>query len=294
MERRPETDTDTESSIAISQRPLFAFVHIEKAAGTSLIHILRRAFFLRYFDVSPVYPGPHKFLKANDLQALLRIYPWTRCIGGHSVVPFSDLDSAFPNLRYITLFREPCARYISQYIYWRDKLGWEISFEEFLDRKDAQNVQTKRIVGRSRPEQAIERLEERFTLVGTVEEFPSFLSALERETRRRGLASLVMRRNVSSKTGEAKELLERYRDRILEANSADLIVYKHVQTTLAPSLDSEAVNSRTAAVQRKSRDWRLLVDYLLRKIWLQPATAALRLSNGLGPRDAYGRIQQDE
>jgi hypothetical protein len=294
MERRSKTETITESSVAISQRPLFAFVHIEKAAGTSLIHILRRAFFLRYFDVSPVYPGPHKFLKANDLQTLLRIYPWTRCIGGHSVVPFSDLDSVFPNLRYITLFREPCARYISQYIYWRDKLSWEISFEEFLDRKDAQNVQTKRIVGRSRPEQAIERLEERFAVVGTVEEFPSFLSALERETGRRGLASLVMRRNVSSKTGEAKDLLERYRDRILEANFADLIVYKHVQTRLAPSLDSEAVNSRTAAVQRKSRDWRLLVDYLLRKIWLQPATAALRLSNGLGSRDAYGRVQRDE
>jgi len=295
MDRRSETAANLQSSIAVSERPLFAFVHIEKSAGQSLIHVLRRAFFLRYFDVSPVYPGPHKFLKAKDLQALLRLYPWTRCIGGHSVVPFSDLESAFPNIRYITLFREPCARYISQYIYWRDKLGWEISFEEFLARKDAQNVQTKRIVGRSRPEQAIERLDERFALVGTVEAFPSFLSALERETGRKGLASLVMRRNVSSKTDEAKELLERYRDRILEANFADLSVYEHVRTRLAPSLASEAANSQATAAQRESaRDWRLLVDYLLRKIWLQPATAALRISNGLGPRGTYGQARRDE
>jgi hypothetical protein len=280
---------------ALSGRPLFAFVHIEKAAGTSLIHVLRRAFFLRYFDVAPVYPGPHKFLKAKDLRALLRVYPWTRCIGGHSVVPFSDLDSAFPSLRYITLFREPCARYVSQYIFWRDKMGWDISFEQFLERKDAQNVQTKRIVGRSRAEQAKEVLAERFALVGTVEAFPKFLSALEQVTGREGLGSLVMRRNVSSKTDEAQELHERYRDRILENNYADLPVYEFVRTALAPRIDSESASSRPAEAHRNpSRDWRLLTDYAIRKIWLQPATAALRLSNGLGARGTYGQVRRDK
>jgi len=295
MDRWPETETDKESSIAVSERTLYAFVHIEKAAGTSLIHVLRRAFFLTYFDVSPVYPGPHKFLKAKDLRALLRLYPWTKCIGGHSVVPFSDLGSAFPNLRYITLFREPCARYVSQYIYWRDKLGWEISFEEFLDRKDAQNVQTKRIVGRSQAEQAKEVLEEHFALVGTVEEFPNFLQALERRTGRKGLASVVMRRNVSSRTDEASELLERYDERIRGANSADLSVYEFVQTSLAPRPESEPADLQVTRTQRKpSRDWRLLVDYLVRKIWLQPATAMLRISNGLGARGTYGRANRDK
>ena len=61
-------------------------------------------------------------------------------------------------------------------------MGWDISFEQFLERKDAQNVQTKRIVGRSHPEQAKKVLEERFALVGTVEEFPNFLTALEQVT----------------------------------------------------------------------------------------------------------------
>ena len=295
MESRPEANSDAQLNMAVCDRPLFAFVHIEKAAGTSLIHVLRRAFFLRYFDVTPVYPGPHKFLKAKDLRALLKVYPFTRCIGGHSVVPFSDLDSAFPNMRYITLFREPCARYVSQYIYWRDRQGWEISFEEFLERKDAQNVQTKRIVGRSWPDQAIEKLEERFALVGTVEEFPGFLAALERETGRSGLASLVMRRNVSARTDEAQELLERYRDRILEANYADLPVYEHVRNKLAPSLDAEAVSEQPAAASRSpSRDWRLLTDYMLRKLWLQPATGMLRRSNGLGARGNYGRVEKGD
>jgi hypothetical protein len=295
MHTPPDTNVIEEPSALVSERALFAFVHIEKAAGTSLIHVLRRAFFLRYFDVTPVYPGSHKFLKAKDLKALLRIYPWTRCIGGHSVVPFVDLDSAFPNLRYITLFREPCARYVSQYIFWRDKMGWDISFEQFLERKDAQNVQTKRIVGRSRPDQAKEVLKDRFALVGTVEDFPGFLMALEQVTGQRGLARSVMRRNVSSRTDEAQELQERYRDRILEANYADLPVYDFVKNSLAPRPVSTQVASLPTEAQRKpSRDWRLLTDYLVRKVWLQPATAALRMSNGLGARGTYGQVRRDE
>jgi len=164
-----------------------------------------------------------------------------------------------------------------------------------LERKDTQCVQTKRIVGRSRPDQAKEVLQERFALVGTVEEFPNFLSALEQVTGRKGLAGLAMRRNVSSKTDEAQELQERYRDRILEANYADLPVYDFVRTALAPVPGSETANERpTKAPRRSSRDWRLLTDYAIRKAWLQPATAALRISNGLGLRGTYGQVRRDK
>ena len=181
---------------------------------------------------------------------------------------------------------------MSQYIYWRDRLGWEIGFEEFLDRKDAQNVQTKRIVGRSQPEQAKEVLQERFTLVGTVEDFSSFLMELENVTGRKGLANYVMRRNVSPRADEADELQDRYRERILEANAADLAVYEYVQNSLAPHHDPAGLQGPNSQRQ-SSRDWRLLTDYMIRKAWLQPATAALRMANGLGPRGTYGQVRRD-
>ena len=292
MNGQQKIDGDAEGVARISNRPLLAFVHIEKAAGTSLIHILRRAFFLRYFDVSPVYPGPHKFLKARDLSTLLRLYPWTRCIGGHSVVPFSDLDTGFPNIRYITLFREPSARYVSQYIYWRDKLGRRIPFEDYLERADARNVQTKRIVGRAHADQAIQTLQERFALVGTVEKFSDFLHALERMTGRAQLASAARRRNVSSRTEEALEIRERYRDRIIEVNSADIRVYDFVQDHLMPQVDDTASPSQAdGGAQTRGRDWRLAVDYLIRKIWLQPAVGLVRRSNGLTRRGVYGQVR---
>ncbi|HMU91316.1 MAG TPA: hypothetical protein PKC33_11515, partial [Pseudomonadales bacterium] len=70
---------------------LLAFVHIEKAAGTTFIHILRRNFFLRYLDVRPYGIESGGLFLSGDLRISTRILPGLKCFSGHAVTPYSDL-----------------------------------------------------------------------------------------------------------------------------------------------------------------------------------------------------------
>src|SRR5918993_986357 len=113
-------------------RRFIAFVHIEKAAGTTFIHILRRHFFLRYLDVRPYSPDSNSVFTARDLELSLKVNPWLRAFGGHAVRPIGDLYDVFPAIRFITILRDPVRRYISQSLYGNAVLKLNLTFDEFL------------------------------------------------------------------------------------------------------------------------------------------------------------------
>ena len=271
---------------SVDSRELFAFVHIEKAAGTTLIHYLRRRYFPRYADVRPLVQSQEKNLSADDLSLFLRICPWARIIGGHSIVPWSDLSTRFPNIRFFTILRDPVQRYVSQYRYWTGRLDWKLSFEEFLERPDTHNVQTRKLCGSSDAEAAINMLKDRFSLVGTVDQFDRFIERLSALLPFPGGLSAYETRNTASSRGRQSALSESLLEEAARRNAADVRVYEWAKSF--DRADVPAIPAPESGAMPKQMIPAL--DYLLRHGYLLPATSLTRVMHGLPRSGSYRRF----
>ncbi|MFC1758224.1 hypothetical protein ACFL2H_05595, partial [Planctomycetota bacterium] len=79
---------------------MLAFIHIPKAAGTTLANILRRNFGRRHFDTRLFSDRP--VFTAADYRRIRWLYPNLASIAGHGITGTSDLASAVPQVRYFT------------------------------------------------------------------------------------------------------------------------------------------------------------------------------------------------
>lgn len=272
-------------------------MHIEKSAGTSLLYLLRRNYLFRYLDVRPLHASSDGVFSAADLCKCLRINPFLRCIGGHSVRPCADLEVVAPGIRYITLFRDPVRRYLSQYRYWVSKLGKEWTFERFLDHEPACDLQTRKITGSRSVQSAIQILKERFFLVGVVEQFDEFILELRAALSPEHFDPHYTRRNVAGEREEGlfAHAVEEHSDRIQRNNAADIELYRYVVAELIPSQRAAYPGDLAAdltAFHRSNegagRGWsRLLADALCRKLYYEPITGLMRARQGLPMKGSY-------
>lgn len=275
---------------------MLAFVHIEKAAGTTLNHILRRNFFLRYIDVRPLTQERLGVLTARDLRMYLRVNPFLSCISGHAVKPYSDLAVALPDIRYITLIRDPTKRYVSQFLYWNRHLKKNISFPEFLAHEPTWNFQAKKFVGAADLESAKEMLKTRFLVVGIVEEFNEFLVLLQHKLHPLDFDPSYVAKNAAVDSGgQVNEIIAQYGDQIRANNRVDMQLYDFVCHELLPRQRSEYGPNLTEHVQELSkknaavphRTLKPYLDYALRKAYYEPITGLLRRAHGLPGRGSY-------
>ncbi|UCF33779.1 MAG: hypothetical protein JSV78_00415, partial [Phycisphaerales bacterium] len=156
---------------------MLAFVHIEKAAGTTVNHILARSFGLRHADVM-AWRCRFADLRAADLRGFRRMIPGLVSIAGHIVKPFNDLHLDCPSIRYWTILREPLARCASHYQYQVNFLNIPHSFEEWIADPRFQNFQTRKLAGVPDADAAIGIIKDRFVLVGLLEHFHESLLLL--------------------------------------------------------------------------------------------------------------------
>ncbi|MBK1706380.1 sulfotransferase family 2 domain-containing protein [Halochromatium glycolicum] len=272
-------------------RTLLAFVHIEKAAGTTLIHVLRHNFFLRYLDVRPYSPSPERIFRASDLALALRINPGLACIGGHSVRPYSDLAEVVRSVRYVTVLRDPVRRYVSMYQYWTEMLGKQMTFEEFLSDPETHDFQTRKIVGRADAAAAEQLLAEEFFLVGVVERLDEFLIQLGARLAPRPFDARYRLLNTARERKEprSEDYAETRREAIASVNAHDQRLYAFVNNHILPAQRAGyggTLDQDVAAFQRHNREHsvpmtRRYADYMARKLYFEPVTGLVRRYNGM-------------
>ena len=291
-------------------RSLLAFVHIEKAAGTSLYYILRRNFFLRHLEVRPFVQESDMVFRASDLKRSLWLNPFLRSIGGHSVKAFSDLETVVNDINYITLLREPRRRYVSHYFYRMTMTKTHMDFRTFLEDTEQSNFQTTslsngnfRSIGSARYadlERAKRLLLENFLLVGVVEEFDEFLVQLRRLIRPGRFDIRYSRQNVSraeNRIGRETplDILTKYSDEISVRNQLDLELYDYVFTCLLPRQRAEygsSLHEDVKAFQETIRNskpgmLKLYLDYAFLHCYYNPLIGIQRVCNGLPYSGTY-------
>ena len=151
---------------------MLGFIHIRKTAGSTIDMILRQSFGARHLRVRL---GKHRSIHPVAASADLRRCRWIcwhlEALSGHGIVPYSDLPSLFPTLRYFTFLREPLARCASDYQFRVTRGGLRQPFGAWVHSELAGNQQTRKIAGVPDAEAAIEILAKQIGFVGLVERF---------------------------------------------------------------------------------------------------------------------------
>ena len=86
----------------IDRRKIIAYVHIPKAAGSTITHLLRSRFGLnhcRAFSKSPIYDQ-------TDLKIDKWVYPNMKSISGHQLRPHVDFGEYEEELFWFVMLRE--------------------------------------------------------------------------------------------------------------------------------------------------------------------------------------------
>lgn len=284
--------------MTIVMKEVLAFVHIEKAAGTTLNHILRSNFLFQHVDIRPFSPASNKVFQHSDLNKVFKICPWVKSISGHSLYPTKQLTDSYPQFKYITLFRSPANRYLSQFQYWRENLNYDITFKHFLSREHAYNLQTRKIAGSVNLDKAIDILESGFFLVGVVEEFNEFLLMLKQKLFPIIFDPGYRQQNIGSKSSNLShmknQIYETYQKEILERNSVDAELYKYVTDIILPrqrKLYGPSLQADLLAFQKQIESFRWgtarYFDYIFRKLYLDPTIGFLRKMSGLPYKGSY-------
>jgi Sulfotransferase family len=249
---------------------MYAFVHIEKTAGSCLNTILRRSFGVRHCDIRlPLAKrkADHRDHKAcvdaADLRRVKLLYRHLRGIAGHNVKPYADLHAECPGIQYITILREPQRRFRSHFLNRGDGNCRE-DFERWLAADWVRNWQTKMIAGEPDAQKAINVLSARFGFVGLTERFDESLILLGEWLREPGFRPVYRRVNQLSDKRRPRDLARDKTDmsyldsdetqlRIREANSEDYKLYDFVTSTIYPRQVAAYRGDLAAAVQELQR-----------------------------------------
>ncbi|MFX0197728.1 MAG: sulfotransferase family 2 domain-containing protein [Candidatus Hodarchaeota archaeon] len=271
---------------------MLAFVHIKKAAGTTLNHIMRINYIFRHCDVKVLEAGSDDVFRAADMKHLLKINPFVASISGHEVRPYGDLRSFIPSIKFITLLRDPVKRYLSQYQHNYEILGEKLAFSQYLNTESSFNKQTRTIAGCDDVELAKEILARRFFLVGTVEAFDEFLVILKNKIKDRKLHLGYKKQNIRNEKSALRKSLdekyEEYKERIIERNLLDIELYRYVNEVLLP-LEREKYGKN---LQKHVEDFKATntnfyrplfryLDFGYRKLYFQPMIQYVRRKNRL-------------
>lgn len=204
-----------------ASRPLLAFVHIFKTAGTTFNGILRRNFGTRHFDTRLLKTD--RIMTGDQLRRAVWLYPRMVSIAGHGVRPYGGLETVATPIHYVTFLRRPAARMISGFQFsarhhilregWAPANDGEVLafFDRVAARMAMQSVQA--LSATADLGEALETLENRIGFVGTVERYDRSLRVMSLWAATHGIELDVhYRRSNVSGDGKADAALQPFAD----------------------------------------------------------------------------------
>lgn len=241
------------------KRPMLAYVHIFKTAGTTFTGILRRNFSIRHFDTRVVQEKPA--ITAAQLKRVLTFHPGIKSLAGHAVRTHADLKTGFPQIRFYTFMRDPRKRVPSSFLFGHThairREGWrpetdkdvEAAFLAFLMRSQDNCCAILAPRGGG-AEAAIEAIETEMDFVGLVEHFDESLALFRNWIGRPDFDVRYRRLNVSDERAEKDRALgavRHYVERLVgvttalktrqdiaelieERQAGDIALFDHIRT----------------------------------------------------------------
>jgi hypothetical protein len=235
---------------------MYAFVHIERTGGRTVISILRRSFGAGHCDIrlplgkrrgdrSQRQLDRRVLIDAEVLRRVGRIYQHLKGIAGHNVKPYGDLGILNPTMRFFTFIRDPAARLRSHFLNARLADHGRQQFERWIAACWMHNWQTKMIAGEPNAQKAIELLSTRVEFVGLTERFDESILMLGQWLQEPGFCPAYRRINQLSDKRPPHEVARLYYDTcyldsepvrscIQEAIAEDQKVYDFVGGTIFP------------------------------------------------------------
>jgi hypothetical protein len=274
---------------------MYAFVHIEKTGGTTMLSILRRSFGPRHCDLrlplakrKKESPDQRTPASASDLRRVRRIYRNLLGISGHGVKAYADLELEAPGIRYITILRDPVARYKSHFLN-RGLSHTRDDFDAWIASPWTHNWQSKMVAGQASAEKAIDLLKSRFGFVGITERFDESLVLLADWFKSDSFKPVYRAKNrLADKIRPRDAARAKYdmsyldspetRQRILEANAEDVrlfdygsqVMYAGQVARYEGDLDRAVgeLRARNQAATRLSEPWEgaLLRNYVYKPL----------------------------
>lgn len=265
---------------------MLAFVHIRKTAGSTIDMILRQSYGAGHCRVRHGKArAADPVIAADELRRCRWVYWSMRSVSGHGIVPHSDLESSYPDMRYFTFLRDPLARCASDYQFRVQRGGMQMPFDEWIQTDVARNQQTKKIAGRENADAAIAMCRQRVGMVGIVERFDESLVLFKKWSRDPRLDIRYESKNVSSDSTLKKQLLTNpaTHAQLSEANQEDLRLYQLATDELFPQqiqqygasfeqdvLEFQSTNSPLPVYPRQ------IFSVLLRELVYKPLAPVLR------------------
>jgi len=231
---------------------MYAFVHIEKTGGTTLNAILRRSFGTGHCDIRlPLAKRRNDrrdqkaLIEAADLRRVRALYRNLRGIAGHNVKAYSNLCMEFPEIQFITMLREPAARFRSHFLN-RAPGHSPKAFDEWISAEWVHNWQTKMIAGEANAQKAIDLIALRFGFVGLTERFDESLLLMGNWLDEPAFRAQYRAVNCMSEKRRPRDLEREKSDmsylnswetraRIAEANDEDQKLYDYVVSKIYPN-----------------------------------------------------------
>lgn len=233
-------------------RGLLFFMHIPKTAGSSLSADLREALPpYRNLDVDfhrTDIPVADRLRAAVDAFATADEVNDFASASGH--IPFAlagPILRARPDLRMVTILRDPVARVVSDYRYQRTEmhpphLQFRARFptlESYVEHPVSQNKMTTFVAGQNITEQQmLNRVEQAFAFIGLLEFYDFSVSTLFALAGRASPSTGRHLRRTPDNAETAVTLTPCLERRIIETNSLDRALYCHVRTILLPHVDA--------------------------------------------------------
>lgn len=249
---------------------MLAFCHIPKAAGTAIKQVLRSWYGVRHYDI-PSTRGRFKFMNADDIDWILKRWPWIESIASHNLCPAYDLSSENREVQWFTFFRKPIKRYISHYQFYVNR-WWDghekIPFEEWLELEHHKNTQVKMIADEENLEKAIRILNEKISVVGLQEKYDDSMKMLASFTGNFYIPDIIRKKkNVAASRHIEEKIYNnfgRYEKRLYEVNNLDLEIYRYVKEELFPANRKELLsNYESGDRHNKSALLKLKANWLI-------------------------------